>query len=268
MPNHLERFFDHVMAAVSQMIREARTYVAEHGTAVATTWSAKDDASKPQFANTVAVTSGKSAAIIGDDGDSGLAKDYVDVASVAWGLQYAPRGGERMIMIPTETVPTALILHGYDDSFTSLKPGETILQHWSGEVPNGGMVNASVYFANDAVSTGDNLAKIAALAGGFLSAMTTAGYGLTVTDSSGAIVVTATTVQLGNSSTTTIMIGGGGTNVEIGGSGTSSNDGVVRKSDLQTALNNYKAAEVTANVTNAGAIVVPTVTASTTTFTA
>ena len=213
------------------MIHEGRVYVAEHGVAVATTWSPTTVVGK--HANTFSVTSGKTAGIIEDDGDRGVAKAAVDMASIAWGLQHAPRGGERVVIIPTETSPIALNLHGDDDSCATLKPGETILRHFNAETapdaegnPGTGTVNTSLLFANDAASTGDNLGQIAALAGGLLSLLTTAGYGITVTDSSGNIVVTANTVQ-------------------IAGSGTNTSDAVVRQSDLVTLLSDIQSALAT-----------------------
>jgi hypothetical protein len=257
---------DIMLAACSQMIREQRVHVGEHGVAVATTWASTDDTPNKKFANTFHVTSGKTAGIIGDDGDSGLAKPLVDMASIAWGLQYAPRGAERTIMLPTEAGPLALIHHGNDDSCATLKPGETILRHFNGETapdangnPGPGTVNTSLYFCNDAASTNDNLGKIAALAGGLLSLLTTGGFGITITDSSGNVLVNATTVQISASSTVQIA----GSTIQLGGSGTASGDAVVRQSDLQAMGN-----AICSRVQGGPGVTPPTATASSKTFTA
>jgi hypothetical protein len=243
--------FDAIMTAVSVRQQEARVYVGEHGTAVAGTWSASDI---PPFiqASTIEVTSGKTAAIIGDDGDTGLAKPRINMATIGVGIQFAPRGDERIVLLPTETSPIALCIHGADDTNPNLLPGEFIVAHRN----TAPAVDASIHLTNDGNATNDGLGGIRVLLGAYGTFTTAGGHTITFDDTGKKITITSA------GGLTLILDDNTGT-IQHAGSGNAAANGIVRMSDLQSAIT-----ALAARVQGGSGVAPPTATASSKTFTA
>jgi hypothetical protein len=236
-----------IATIVSQMLHEKGVTVTEHGVMSAGSWSATDNAGQQIDASTAEATSGKTAAILGDDGDTGLAKPRLNLATMAVGDQYGPIGGERVLIIPTESGPVALMIHGADDS-----PGAPSGERWiTHRNPKTLGMDAFVKLTNDGASAGNGKGGIKINAASFFSAVTTGGNELVMDDvgklftvqsvSGGALIINDTsqqiTISYGNAAV--IFDKASGT-FQICGSGTSSSDGIVRQSDLQAHITEVK----------------------------
>lgn len=233
---------------VSHMIHEKGERVTEHGVVTAGSWSAIDDASRQIEAGTAEATSGKTAAILGDDGDTGLAKPRLNVATTQIGDQYGPIGGERVLIIPTEDGPVALYIHGPEDS-PGAKAGERWILHRN---PTTLGWDAFLKFTNDGVTTNDGKGGISVNAASFLSMVTTGGLSIVGTDtqqtftiqsaSGGAIILNDNKQRLVLQYLgATILFDGPTGTVQIQGSSTASGDAVVRQSDLAAHIADVKA---------------------------
>lgn len=234
-----------IMAKVRQEL-EQRSTVGREGIIADGSWNPKE--------GTVTVIPGDNFANFGDDTDQPSPIENVPLVADGIGSQAGPLGGDRAILYHTQSGFVAKLHHGPDDS-----PGAPAGERWlTLRKRADGSSLATLKLTQDGATAGDAAGGFA-WAGGTKVQLATAG-GLTVTlnDSTKQVVI-------GLPSGQQIIIDNTAGNVMIGGSGlTQSANGVVRQADLQSALANFKTAMVTAAVTNAGAIVVPTATSSAT----
>lgn len=178
---------------------------------------------------TVSVILGDTVSCFQDNGDQPIVLHNVPYAVADIGDQSGPSGGERVVLLHTQSGFIAKAHHGPDDS-----PGAPSGERWI---------------------TGKKRYKIATL-GGWTLVLDDSGKAATLTSPGGLVL------KLDDNAALASITG----NVNIGAASglTASANGIVRQADLQTAMANFKAAMVTAAVTNAGAIVVPTATSSAT----
>lgn len=289
-----KRDLDMILACVSQMLQEQHIPIGEHGVAVATTWAPQDNAALQVEAGTVQVTSGKTAAIIGDDGDTGFAKAQVSVGTFAVGDQYGVVGNERVVMLHTEAGgPIAVFIHGADDT-PQAPAGERWTFHYDPKKILAAtatyVANAWRKFTNDGKTAGDNKGGYRVLVGGYGTFQTTNGFLIALDDTGNLISITspgggsikiddtAQQLKCAYGSASFLLDGATGT-FQIDGSGDSTPDGIMRKSDGQ-ALSNAIMSEIDtwakANFTsgsqgsgwNGAGPIPPTATASTDSLTA
>jgi hypothetical protein len=163
------------------------------------------------------------------------------LATIGYGDQYGPVGGERALVIKAGTHWIALLEFGTDDS-PNVPSGERWITHRkparSANDANYGTngeytpspVNSYTKWTNDGSSVGDNKGGWKTLVGETGVIQTSGGITITIDDAANQAKITmpgGLTIIADNASNT----------LQIGGSGTSSGDAIVRQSDLQSALN-------------------------------
>ena len=218
-----------IATIVSQMIHEKQERVAEHGVAVGSSWSAVDNAGAQIDAGTIQSTSGKTAAILGDDGDTGLAKPRLNVATMMVGDQYGPIGNERVVIIPTETAEIALFIHGPDDS-----PGAPAGERWiCHRNPTTGKVDSYIKLTNDGSTPGDGKGGLKLGFAEFATIDTSGGHSITLDDVAKKITITS-------AGGLTIILDDNTGTIQHAGSGNTSGDAIVRQSDLAAHIADVK----------------------------
>lgn len=218
-----------IATIVSQMIHEKQERVAEHGVCVGGSWSPVDNAGAQIDAGTIQSTSGKTAAILGDDGDTGLAKPRLNVATTMVGDQYGPIGNERVVIIPTETAEIALFIHGPDDS-----PGAPAGERWiCHRNPTTGKVDSYIKLTNDGSTPGDGKGGLKLGFAEFATIDTSGGHSITLDDVAKKITITS-------AGGLTIILDDNTGTIQHAGSGNAQGDALVRYSDIQTLLSNLQ----------------------------
>jgi hypothetical protein len=97
-----------IQAICSQMLAQRSAPIGRDCVTVSGSYDPKDGTAQAIFGDTYA--------IIGDDGDSGIAYPRVPIATTQVGDQDGPMGNERCVLIPTQSGFIKLFHHGPDDS--------------------------------------------------------------------------------------------------------------------------------------------------------
>jgi hypothetical protein len=204
-----------------------------------------------------------------DQGDTPLPHKSVPIAVPHVGDQYGPLGDERYIIVPVQGGMLAIPHHGPDDS-----PGAPAGERWIGHrnpvlvagnlaaAAAGGPIDADVYdvwfkLTNDGV-LGDTLGGASLVGGSRQTFQTQLGISLVLDDATQTVTITTPTGLV-------IIVNGETGKINIGSLALDPNYFAAMTAGMvEAALEDFKAAMVAANVTNAGAVEVPDVVGSTT----
>jgi hypothetical protein len=234
-----------IMAKVTQALDE-RSAVGREGIVADGSWNPAE--------GTITVLPGDNFANFDDDDDQPSPIENVPLLTANVGDQGGPLPGDRVVIYHTQSGFAAKLHHGPDDS-----PGAPAGERWIVVRKRAdGTALATLKLTQDGATAGDSAGGLTHSGGSLVKLITAGGLTVTLNDSTKQVII-------GLPSGQEIVIDNTAGNVMIGGTGlTQPNNGIVRQADLQTALTNFKAAMVTAGVTNASAIVVPTATSSAT----
>ena len=184
--------------AVQSAVQRPVDNRAIEGVVIPGTWSAATGTAQVQILETMAIPQ--------DGGDAPVIVQAKQL-STQWGAQYGPVGNERCILFRTGEGWAYLIIHDYDD--VPMPPsGETWNIHYGPNI----QANAAIKMTNDGSAAGDGKGGVSITLAELITLATAGGLKVVCDDNAGV--------------------------VSLGSTGLNSNQGVVRKSDLQTAINN------------------------------
>lgn len=216
-----------LLATIASLARDQQSDGILTGTVIGGTWN-------PQTA-TMQVVMGDTAAVA-DLPDSDDEPDIreVTVAPGQFGGQFGPRGGERVTLSKSSGGWIAHFEHADNDT-PQAPAGEVWQVHWNDIPPpeKNGQIDSFWKLTNDGVKPGDGR-------GGAIFGGTGDYVALTCGNSNGVITVSACSSQglltVTGPNGDLAVIDFNAMKVSLGGDTTATNDGVVRKSDLQAAL--------------------------------
>jgi hypothetical protein len=194
-----------------------------------------------------------------------------------WGFQYGPIGGERYMLVHTQSGYLAIPHHDIDDS-PGAPSGESWLTHknpTAAQNDPGVDPDAYVKLTNDGAVQGDALGGLMMLAGSLLSQQTAGGHSITADDNLQQVEIQSAgghSVLLDDQNEQIVITSAGGLTITLddqsgevwlNGESLTDQDGVVRMSDLQDAIT-----ALAALCQPGSGVPPPTVTASTTVLSA
>jgi hypothetical protein len=243
---HVNNASRSILAQVSAMLKERPHPVGREG--IIQSYDPTD--------STVEVIFGDGAAIIvgdGGDGDTPPFERGVPLITSHHGDQFGPIGGERCIVIPTQSGYAAHLHHAWDDS-----PGAPAGERWiTHRDPTTGKVDSYIKFTNAGSATNDGKGGLLLGFGELAEIETLGGHSIVQDDVAKTITILAsdgTTKAVWDANTGSLLFQGA-TNAAA--------DGLVRQSDLVELLSQIQAAIQTwslAHVPNGSGNAGPTLT--------
>lgn len=150
--------------------------IAREGVIVDGSWRAADASVEVIFADTYA-------ALMDDPGITPLNHPRVPLWTTHLEDTFAPVGGERVHLVPTQSGYAAILQRNADPDMPAVPSGERWIQHRNAN----GQIDAYIRWTNDGPSAGDGLGSLTALAGALLSVMTAGGLKIVARDDSGLV---------------------------------------------------------------------------------
>lgn len=262
--NHLGRAI--LTATHSQNVQQAPADGGriQHGVVKDGTWIGLGDGSEDDLTATAQTFIGNTGAYFDGEGEQAI-PSLARISTFAIGFAYAPRGEERTLLIPTEIGWGALFEHGFEDmpldaNDQPMNPGEVYMLHRSAPI-NGeyaqAVYDAGIRYLNDGPTPNDGKGTTeVGFQGAQTKLQTKAGWLIVEDDTARKLSIYFPSGVLA------LVIDANTGFVNISGANGSNVDGLVRKSDLQAALNSLAGL-----VQAGGGVVPPTATASTKSFT-
>lgn len=201
---------------------------------------------------TIQVVVGDTYAIANDGGGDQFDVRTATIATT-YNDQYGPVGGERVFLTRVGGGYVAQFEHADDDTLNT-PAGERWVVHRNAS----GVIDGYWKQTNDGPVANDKKGGYRQLVGALWALVTAGGHTITFDDH-------AKTVTITSAGGLKIVLDDNSGKVELNSTGAST-DAMMNATQVKAALIAFKAAMVTAGVTNAGAIVVPTLTGSTTNF--
>jgi hypothetical protein len=177
-----------------------------------------------EFAGTAETLQGDTASVLGDDGDAPISHAHISVGTTAIGDQYGPRGGERAVLLPTQSGWIKIFHHGPDDS-----PGAPAGELWRCHYNAAGQIDAYIKLTNDG-DAGDALGGLSMLTGSRFVLETASGFTVIIDD-------VAKAIRLGTPGGLALILDDTLGKILIGKGGLGAPDSVMTQSDAQTLAN-------------------------------
>jgi hypothetical protein len=176
-----------LMALIQSVARDHPVPIAREGVVASGSWQGVPNPGADSEAGTVQVIFGDTAAISPDEeGDQPIVHQNIPVATTHLGDQYGPVGGERVVIIPTNSGYLALLRHGDDDT-----PGAPSGERWISHRNAEGQYDSTIKLTNDA-APGDGLGAVRTTAT-IASMNTHAGHVISIDDTTKKITVQSAT---------------------------------------------------------------------------
>lgn len=201
---------------------------------------------------TIQVVVGDTYAIANDGGGDQFDVRTATIATT-YNDQYGPVGGERVFLVRVGGGYIAHFEHADDDTL-----GAPAGERWIVHRNKSGVIDSYIKLTNDGSAVGDDKGGLKLGFGELAEIETLGGHSVVLDDAAKKITITST-------GGLKIVLDDNTGKVEINSAGAST-DAMMNATQVKAALTAFKAAMVAAAVPNAGAIVVPTLTGSTTNF--
>jgi hypothetical protein len=212
-----------VLAQVSAMMGERSTPIGREGNIVS--YDSTDGTVEVLFGDSAAIITGPQG-----DGDAPPTELHVPLITNHHGDQFGPVGGERCIVIPTQSGYAAHIIYDEDDS-----PGAPAGERWITHLdPATGNVDSYIKFTNAGSTTNDGKGGLLLGFGELAEIETAGGHGVILDDVAKKVIVKSA------GGLTLILDDNTGT-IQLAGSGDPTADAIVRQSDLVTLLGQIQA---------------------------
>jgi hypothetical protein len=228
---------EHILGLVAALVHEmleSHSTIAREGVVQRDSYNAAD--------GTISVIDGVTAAMFEDDGNEPLIHTRVPLASSHVGDQFGPIGGERVVLVPTQSGYIALHRHGPNDSAGALI-AERLISHRNRQTK---AVDVAIKLTNDGATAGDSLGGLLAVGGSLQSFSTAGGFKITLND-------TTKQIQIVTPGGLSVTLDDNNASVSLGGTGLDATaNALMRKNDgdalaaqiiakVQAALSTWRA---------------------------
>ena len=212
-----------ILARVSVMFGERPAPVGRQG--IIQSYDPTDGTVEVIFGDGAAIITGRQG-----DGDTPPTERRIPLITNHHGDQAGPIGGERCVVIPTQSGYAAHIIYDEDDS-----PGAPAGERWITHLdPATGEVNAYIKLTNDGKTSGDGLGGNRVLVGAYGTIETTGGHTIALDD-------TGKQITLTTAGGLTLILDDNTDTIQLAGSGNAAGGAIVRDSDMQAAFNAFAA---------------------------